>query len=147
MLSAESSSSQLDDGKGAGLALRHRGQPHIFRREGVRTRARAQFYRINNDFCGDITGTALRRDGEGKILKKLIGVQSAVNAGMVRSSGLFAAEECGLCKPLSYLIQSLSAQSVKLGSEGWFINKKLFRAYTWPVRAVGKMLKKLKGRR
>lgn len=105
------------------------------------------YYRLNNDFCGDITGTAMRRDGEGKILKKLIEVQSAINAGMVRSSGLFAAEECGLCKPLSYLIQSLSAQSVKLGNEGWFINKKLFCAYTWPVRAVGKMLKKLKERR
>ena len=30
------------------------------------------YYRLNNDFCGDITGTALRRDGEGKILKQPI---------------------------------------------------------------------------
>ncbi len=105
------------------------------------------YYRLNNDFCGDITGTAMRRDGEGKILKKLIEVQSAINDGMVRSSGLFAAEECGLCKPLSYLIQSLSAQSARLHSEGWFINKKLFRVYTWPVRMLGKALRDIKHRK
>lgn len=105
------------------------------------------YYRLCNDFCGDIVNTAMRRDGEGKILKKLIEVQSAVNRDMLRGSGLFTAEECELCKPLSELLQRLSAQSVKLKSEGWFIDKKPFRAYTWPVRAVGKMLKKLKERR
>ena len=105
------------------------------------------YYRLCNDFCGAVVDTALRQDGEGKILKKLIEVQSAVNADMIQASGLFSAEERKLSKPLSELIERLSAQSVKLKSEGWFIDKKLFRAYTWPVRIVGKVLKKLRRRR
>ena len=105
------------------------------------------YYRLCNDFCSAVVGTALRQDGEGKILKRLIEVQSAVNTDMIQASGLFTAEERKLSKPLSELIERLSAQNVKLKSEGWFIDKKLFRAYTWPVRIVGKVLKKLRRRR
>lgn len=97
--------------------------------------------------CGAIVDTALRQDDRGLILKKLIAVQSVVNEQILKDSGLFSANEYEHSRPLAELIAKLSAQSAQLYNEGWFINKKLFCAYTWPVRAVGKMLKKLKERR
>ena len=105
------------------------------------------YYRLCNDFCGVIVDTALRKDSTGNILKKLADMQSSVNFDMIKSSELFTDKENKFSKPLSELIQKLSAQSARLHSEGWFINKKLFRVYTWPVRMLGKALRDIKHRK
>lgn len=102
------------------------------------------YYRLCNDFCGAIVDIALRQDSDGKILKKLVDMQSVVNSEMIQMSGLFTDKENKFSKPLSELIQKLSAQSAQLYNEGWFINKKLFRVYTLPVRVIGKLLRKIK---
>ena len=94
-----------------------------------------------------IVDTALRKDSTGNILKKLADMQSSVNFDMIKSSELFTDKENKFSKPLSELIQKLSAQSARLHSEGWFINKKLFRVYTWPVRMLGKALRDIKHRK
>lgn len=104
------------------------------------------YYRLGTDFCGAIVDTALRQDGKGLILKKLIAVQSVVNEQILKDSGLFSANEYELSRPLAELIAKLSSQSAQLHGEGWFINKKLFRAYTWPIRSAGKFLRKIKYR-
>lgn len=104
------------------------------------------YYRLCTDFCGEIVDTALRQDGKGLILKKLIAVQSVVNEQILKDSGLFSANEYELSRPLAELIAKLSSQSAQLHGEGWFINKKLFRAYTWPIRSAGKFLRKIKHR-
>lgn len=104
-------------------------------------------YRLCNDFCGVIVDTALRQDGRGLILKKLIAVQSVVNEQILKDSGLFSANEYELSRPLAELIAKLSAQSAQLHGEGWFINKKLFRAYTLPVRSMGKLARKIRHRK
>lgn len=104
------------------------------------------YYRLCTDFCGAIVDTALRQDGKGLILKKLIAVQSVVNEQILKDSGLFSANEYELSRPLAELIAKLSSQSAQLHGEGWFINKKLFRAYTWPIRSAGKFLRKIKHR-
>lgn len=105
------------------------------------------YYRLCNDFCGAIVDIALRQDSDGKILKKLVEIQSDINAEMIQTSGLFTDKENKFSKPLSELIQKLSAQSAQLYNEGWFINKKLFRVYTSPVRMFGKALRNIKHRK
>lgn len=105
------------------------------------------YYRLCNDFCGVIVDTALRKDESGEILKKLIAVQSVVSEQILKDSGLFSADKLGLSRPLAELIAKLSAQSAQLYNEGWFINKKLFRAYTLPVRSMGKLARKIRHRK
>ena len=105
------------------------------------------YYRLCNDFCGAIVDIALRQDSDGKILKKLVEIQSDINAEMIQTSGLFSDKENKFSKPLSELIQKLSAQSAQLYNEGWFINKKLFKVYTLPVRMFGKALRDIKHRK
>lgn len=104
------------------------------------------YCRLCNDFCGVIVDTALHKDESGNILKKLIAVQSVVNEQILKDSGLFSADKLELSRPLAELIAKLSAKSAQLYNEGWFINKKLFRAYTLPVRVMGKLLRKIKQR-
>lgn len=102
------------------------------------------YNRLCRDFCGPIVSTALSADGEGKILKKLIEVQRAADAGMLSASGYFTDDEVEVSAPLAQIIQRLSAQNMQLRREGWFINNKLFRLYTAPVRWLGKLTKKLR---
>ena len=102
------------------------------------------YLRLCKDFYRPIVDTAMQYDADGKILKKLVDVQSAVNKEMLSESGRFTEEEISCCKPLSELIGRLSRQSAQIKREGWFINKKLFRAYTYPIRAIGKGLRSLK---
>lgn len=105
------------------------------------------YYRLCNDFCGVIVNAALHKDEGGNILKKLIAVQSVVNEQMLKDSGLFSADKLELSRPLAELIAKFSAQSAQLYNEGWFINKKLFRAYTLPVRSMGKLARKIRHRK
>lgn len=101
---------------------------------------RLNYSRLCKDFCGNIINTALQADSEGKILRKLVEVQTSVNKQMLSGSDEF--ENVSRCsKPLEELIRKLSEQNIKIKSEGWFINKKLFRFYTWPLRVIGKALR------
>lgn len=102
------------------------------------------YLRLCKDFYRPIVDTAMQYDADGKILKKLVDVQSAVNKQMLSESGRFTEEEISCCKPLSELIGRLSRQSAQIKREGWFINKKLFRAYTYPIRVIGKGLRSIK---
>ena len=101
---------------------------------------RLNYSRLCKNFCGNIINTALQADSEGKILRKLIEVQASVNWQMLSGSDEFENVLC-YSKPLDELIRKLSEQNIKIKSEGWFINKKLFRFYTWPLRVIGKALK------
>lgn len=100
------------------------------------------YHRLCNDFCGAIVSTAFRVDEDGKIIKKLIKVQSAADINVLKRSGLFEADELEFSRPLAELISKFSGQSQQIVAEGWFINKKIFRLYTWLVRAIGRLLQK-----
>lgn len=102
------------------------------------------YLRLCNDFCGPIVDTAMQYDADGKILKKLVDVQSVVNKQMLYESGRFTDVEISYSKPLSELIERLSRQNAQIKREGWFINKKLFRVYTLPIRTIGKIIKTIK---
>ena len=102
------------------------------------------YMRLCKDFCRPIVDTAMQYDADGKILKKLVNVQSAVNKQMLSESGRFTEEEISCSKPLSELIGRLSRQNAQIKREGWFINKKLFRVYTLPIRTIGKIIKTIK---
>ena len=104
------------------------------------------YHRLCNDFCGVIVSTALRSDGS-KIIKKLIKLQSFVNVDVLERSGLFDAEELEFSRPLAQLISKFGEQSKQITTEGWFINNKLFRLCTSPVRAIGKYLRKKRGKK
>lgn len=101
------------------------------------------YHRLCNDFCGAIVDAATNADGEGKILKKLIELQSVANVEMLSASGNFTDDEVNESAPLAQIIRQLSKQSVQLRREGWFINKKIFRLYTAPVRRLGRFIRKL----
>ena len=94
------------------------------------------YLRLCKDFYRPIVDTAMQYDADGKILKKLVAVQSTVNKQMLSESGRFTDVEISYSKPLSELIERLSRQSAQIKREGWFINKKLFRAYTLPIRTI-----------
>lgn len=102
------------------------------------------YLRLCKDFYRPIVDTAMQYDADGKILKKLVDVQSVVNKQMLSESGRFTEEEISCSKPLSELIESLSRQNAQIKREGWFINKKLFRVYTLPIRTIGKIIKTIK---
>lgn len=102
------------------------------------------YNRLCRDFCGPIVSAALSADGEGRILKKLIEVQRAADADMLSASDRFTDEEVEVSAPFAQIIQRLSAQNMQLRREGWFVNNKLFRLYTAPVRWLGKLTKKLR---
>ena len=104
------------------------------------------YMRLNNDFRNAIVNVAVQYDGEGKILKKLIDVQRAANSGMLAASGRISGDEMSCSRSLSEIIVRLSAQGAQIKKEGWFINKKIFKAYTWPIRAAGKLARRIKYR-
>ena len=101
------------------------------------------YRRLCNDFNGIIANTALTSDAEGKILKKLISVQRSVAKQILLEYGM-GEEEIDSSRPLSELVEKLSRLSVRVKEEGWFIDKKIFRLYTFPVRKLGISLRKKK---
>lgn len=101
------------------------------------------YRRLCNDFNGIIANTALTSDAEGKILKKLISVQRSVTKQILLEYGM-GEEEIDSSRPLSELVEKLSRLSVRVKEEGWFIDKKIFRLYTFPVRKLGISLRKKK---
>ena len=104
------------------------------------------YLRLCNDFCASITYVALRNDPQGQILKKLICLQSVADTDILRESGQFTESELSFSNPLEQIIKNLSKQSALINREGWFINKKLFRLYTLPVRMAGKAIRAIKNK-
>ena len=102
------------------------------------------YFRLCNDFCPIIVGTALREDDSGRILCKLAEVQSSVDRKMLERSGLFTEDELARSTPFAMLAQKLSRLNVRVKREGWFIDRKIFRAFTWPMRKLGNALRCLK---
>lgn len=105
------------------------------------------YLRLCNDFCGPIVNTAIYYDSGGKILNKLINIQSVADRDILTVSRRFTLEEISCSKPLLEIINFLSNQNVQLKREGWYINKKIFRIYTLPVRTIGKLLRKFRKRK
>lgn len=100
------------------------------------------YHRLCHDFKDVIVDTALNFDVDGVILHKLFAVRQCVDKEILAESKMFTSAEINAITPLSELTSKLSARSAQLYGEGWFINKKFFRIYTWPVRAIGKILKR-----
>lgn len=102
------------------------------------------YMRLCNEFCNPVVDTAIQYDSCGKILRKLVEIQSLINKRMLVESKRFTEEEMAYSRPLAELIERLSRQSVQIKREGWFINKKIFRLCTSPLRFLGVMLRKMK---
>lgn len=102
------------------------------------------YYRLCNDFCDIIVNTAIHLDWEGRILDQLLSIQSKTNADILLASNLFSQREIACSKPLEELLSRLVAQNTQIKQEGWYINKKIFRIATWPIRCACKLAGKLR---
>lgn len=102
------------------------------------------YYRLCHDFCDIIVHAAMHMDLEGRILDQLLSIQSKTNADILLVSNLFSQREIACSKPLEELLSRLVAQNTKLKQEGWYINKKIFRIATWPIRCACKLAGKLR---
>lgn len=96
-------------------------------------------YRLNNDFCDMIVETAIYNDPRNLIFPKLHELDKLISA-----QNLYDGEQRIECAPYAKLCERLIKQNYELRREGWFTNKKLFRLYTWPIRFLGRLLRKIK---
>lgn len=100
--------------------------------------------RLNSKFYFRIiVDTARKQDVNGEIVKSLASVQAALDARMIGAEG----KGIFISAPLERLIDDWVGRDALLREEGWFIRRKLFRLYTWPVRKLGLALRKLKKRK
>ncbi|MCD8285724.1 MAG: glycosyltransferase [Clostridia bacterium] len=112
------------------------------------------YNRLCYDFCNTIVDVALRADLEGRIFRKLVEIQCLVNPQIIKKNDTTPKKEIICSIPLEKLIGYFSNRNKtvaelnqlkgQIKNEGWFINRKFFRIYTWPVRAAGKALRSRK---
>lgn len=104
------------------------------------------YKRMNKDFCDAIVQTALHLPDKRKIVRKLVEVQRSVNCVLLCRAGVNAAEDV-FSAPLEELLAYLCRLDERIYTEGWFIRRKVFRLYTWPVRAAGRLARGLRPKR
>lgn len=96
------------------------------------------YSRLCRDFSNVIIQTALNKDKEGQILEKLLDMRHSIRRDILSSDNP-ALEYIG-----NRLLGVISSTCVRLKEEGWYINKKLFRFYTYPLRMIGNYIKRRK---
>lgn len=104
------------------------------------------YNRMNKDFCGAIVHTALSLPDKRKIVRKLIEVQRAADCMLLSRAGVHAGEDV-FSAPLEQLLAYLCRLDERVFTEGWFIHRKIFRLYTWPLRVAGKLARRLRRRK
>ena len=112
-------------------------------RQGLARLHALNYKRLNKDFCGAVVDTALLQPDKRKIVRKLVEVQRAVDCTLLRRAGV-SADEGVFSAPLEELLAYLCRMDERVYAEGWFIRRKLFRLYTWPVRAAGRLARGLR---
>ena len=99
--------------------------------------------RLNSKYYTKIILSQAQKPGNGQIAKELAALQSCANAALL-------GEQSGrvpLNRPLQLLLDGWIAQDKKLYDEGWFIHRRIFRLYTWPLRAFGRMCRRRRERK
>lgn len=104
------------------------------------------YKRLNKDFCGAIVDTARLLPDKRKIVRKLIEVQRAADCMLLSRAGVHAGEDV-FSAPLEQLLAHLCRLDERVFTEGWFIHRKIFRLYTWPLRVAGKLARRLRRRK
>lgn len=110
-------------------------------RRGFSRLHRLNWDRLNSKKYTEIIVKQARRPGGAAITRELAALQSSANGALLGFEG-----GAPLSRPLARLLDGFLAQDRKLREEGWFLNRRLFRLYTWPVRTLGKMLRRRKNR-
>lgn len=99
--------------------------------------------RLNSKYYTKIILSQAQKPGNGQIAKELAALQSCANAALLgEQSG-----RAPLNRPLQSLLDGWIAQDKKLYDEGWFIHRRIFRLYTWPLRAFGRMCRRRRERK
>lgn len=109
-------------------------------RKGYAKLHRLNWDRLNSDYYSKIIVRQARRPGNREIAKKLAELQSVASGTLLGVPG----GKTPLNRPLKSLLKDWSALDEKIYNEGWFIYRKIFRLYTWPVRVLGKFLRRFR---
>lgn len=101
--------------------------------------------RINSKFYTNIILRTVRYDRGGEIVKRLVALQTSFDKKLLAKQ--IPSGDWYVCEPLNCMLEGWLKQDRRLHDEGWFINRKVFRLYTWPVRCMGRVLRRWKNRR
>ena len=101
---------------------------------------RLNWERLNSKFYANIVEKQARQAGGEVIIEELALLQSYVDAAMLDP----ATGRAELSVPLAHLLNGYFSCDKKLHDEGWFIYNRIFRLYTWPLRCLGKILRRKK---